>query len=350
VYVATHISNNQFLDPGSFCEVCMLREGNGTFGGTYMLMCSVENEPNSYLKRAHPVMAYVWGQSLNGSLQHIASLTCAATAEVVNTWTRFRLPDFDIPDDHPPVPDESSATLAVNQFVPVSSLVSSNNDGSISVTLDSFFLHLTTGRYAIPEESLRNVHDVDKVVKAIKFQSNIMTAQEFDITRTTNTSRDVTYTGEVTVPNQLRLIQDAVSTRVLEALLAAILILGISGSVLMNTDHILPKNPSRIAAVASLLAESNFLGWFRTIGSDPNDISVGCKFFSQYRFFIGRPSDSSDQNLSSLKDNRNIDDCTIYLGGPVKEKCWNDKFRRKTWLDLTVQLRSLSVRISSLRV
>ena len=41
---------------------------------------------------------------------------------------------------------------------------------------------------------------------------------------------------------------------------AVMLLLGILGSVLMNTDHVLTKNPCSIAAVASLLADSNLIG------------------------------------------------------------------------------------------
>lgn len=47
------------------------------------------------------------------------------------------------------------------------------------------------------------------------------------------------------------------------------------------------QNPCSIAAVASLLADSTFLGGYQTTGKDPNDIAHGREFFRQYRFFIG---------------------------------------------------------------
>jgi hypothetical protein len=175
-------SDYQFIDPGSTQYVRIPRKGDGTFGWASMLMCFVAEESNLGLERAYPVMSYVWGHTQNGTVKHIANLVCAAAAEVVNTWTRFQLPHFDIPEDHPPKPDESSATLAVNQFVPVAYLMSTNADKILSKSMDPFFETLTVGRYAIPAESLRNASDVDKVVTAIKFQSNILTAQHRDST------------------------------------------------------------------------------------------------------------------------------------------------------------------------
>jgi Protein of unknown function (DUF3433). len=90
------------------------------------------------------------------------------------------------------------------------------------------------------------------------------------------------------------LSQDVASTRVLEALLASILVLGIVNSILMNTDHVLPKNPSSIGGVASLFADSNILARYETVMVDPNEQSLGQAFFSQCRFFLGLRRDTSD--------------------------------------------------------
>lgn len=61
------------------------------------------------------------------------------------------------------------------------------------------------------------------------------------------------------------------STRFLEALLASILALSIVGSILMNTGHDLPNNQSSIAAVASLLVDSNILARYKTVMGDPSE-------------------------------------------------------------------------------
>lgn len=58
-------------------------------------------------------------------------------------------------------------------------------------------------------------------------------------------------------PDRPRLFQDTTSTRVLEALLGTMLVLAALATALLSTDHIPPKSSCSIAAVASLLADSN---------------------------------------------------------------------------------------------
>lgn len=66
-------------------------------------------------------------------------------------------------------------------------------------------------------------------------------------------------TGTVTRSDELRLFQDAISSRVLEALLGLIAVCIALSFWTMNTREILPKNPCSIGAAASLLAGSNML-------------------------------------------------------------------------------------------
>jgi hypothetical protein len=49
-----------------------------------------------------------------------------------------------------------------------------------------------------------------------------------------------------------------------------------------------------------------------------NDIAIGREFFAGYRFFIGRPSDSSDKSSSSSKVSKNLDDFTMHVVDPTK--------------------------------
>lgn len=203
-------------------------------------------------------------------------MSCIEAAETVDTVTRFQLPGFDITNDHPPVPDESSARSAPDVDVP---WISWNNFNTADATtenanLDEFFTALIMGKYAIPADNLVNPNSSDMVIKAINHQDRILKAQVFN--KYTRSAADGTLDhaslpGNITVPNRLRLMQDAASTRVLEALLASILVLGIIGSILMNTDHVLPKSPSSIAGVASILSDSNILARYETAVGDPNE-------------------------------------------------------------------------------
>jgi hypothetical protein len=265
----------------------------GLFGQSSMLLCG-----NNY--SSNPATLYLWGNIQSESVGSISAMTCIEAAETVDTVTRFQLPGFDITDDHPPVPDESSARSAPDVDVP---WISWNNFNATDTTvknstLDEFFTALIMGKYAIPAESLIDPDSIDMVIKAIKHQDRILKAQIFN-----NYSRSAAdsaldhapLTGNITKSSRLRLSQDAASTRVLEALLASILVLGIVGSILMNTDHVLRKNPSSIAAIGSLLADSNILARYVQVTGDPNEQSLGQAFFSRCRIFLGFHGDASSQ-------------------------------------------------------
>ncbi|KAF7521814.1 hypothetical protein PCG10_007911 [Penicillium crustosum] len=229
-------------------------------------------------------------------------MTCIEAAEIVESLTRFQLTGFDITDDHPPVPDESSARSAPYVDVPWISWnnIHATDDIAENSNLDGSFTALVMGKYAIPAGDLVNPDSSDMVIKAINHQDRILRAQVFS-----NYSRSAAdgtlghapLPGNITMSNRLRLSPDAASTRVLEALLGSILILGIVGSILMNTDHILPKNPSSIATVASLLADSNILARYETVMGDLNELSIGRAFFSRRHFFLGFRRDASDQGI-----------------------------------------------------
>lgn len=253
---------------------------------------------------------FYWGSFENATLSHLAALLCVSSAETVNTLTRFQLPDFDIHEDHPPVPDESTVTRYPDLPVPYTEM-------------EGFFQALTTGRYAIPWESLGDPSETDKVADAIKFHSNIYRAQEFNgFSRTSSTSVHVSYPGKIFSGTRLRLVQDPVSTRILEGLLALILILGILGSTLINTDHVLPKSPSSIAAIASLLADSNILAWYESAAEGrANDDSVWRKRFDQHSFFIGGSKDIYETDRPLQERSEKGDDFTINVASSRKDNC-----------------------------
>lgn len=249
-------------------------------------------------------MSYIWGTMQNDSFTHIAALTCRESAEMVDTQTRFILPGFAISETDPPVPDESTARTAENYTTSdASGALMENAPG---VKFDSFFQALILGKYAIPEDWISNKADNEKVIDAIKVQNKFMRAQVFNTfnRQTVDGTGDSPLVGNVTTPGQRRLFQDAVSTRVLDVLLGLLILLGILGSVLTNTDHVLPKNPCSIAAVASLLADSNFLHRFGS-DVDPNGRVIE-KLFANCRFFLGLCYDGP---LRGSNDDR----FTVYL-------------------------------------
>ncbi|KAJ5248239.1 hypothetical protein N7497_008300 [Penicillium chrysogenum] len=265
----------------------------GLFGQSSRLPCG-----NIY--NTKPATLYIWGNIQNDSAENISAMTCVEAAETVDTLTRFYLPGFDIIHDHPPIPDESSTRSVPDIDIP---WMSWNNFNTKDATakrsnLDGFFTALIMGKYAISAEHLLDPDSSDMVIKAINHQDRILKAQVSN-----NYSRSVAdgtldhapLPGNITMSNRLRLLQDAASTRILEALLTSILVLGVVGSILMNTDHILPKNPLSIGAVASLLADSNLLARYEKGMGDPNEQSLGPASFSRCRFYLGFQGNASHQ-------------------------------------------------------
>ncbi|KAJ6102274.1 hypothetical protein N7486_004701 [Penicillium sp. IBT 16267x] len=255
-----------------------------TFFGFSVANVCMDGPANNTALQTFSTLSYIWGKLQNDSFQHIAALTCQESAEMVDTQTRFILPDFDISETDPPVPDESTARTAKHYTISDDWAESDSDSGAV---FDPFFQAVTFGKYAIPEEWIGNKADNEKVIDAIKVQNKIVRAQTFNTfnRETANGSGDSPLVGNITTPGQRRLFQDVVSTRVLEILLGLLLLLGILGSVLMNTDHVLPKNPCSIAAVASLLADSNFLHRYGS-DMDPNDRGIE-RLFANCRFFLG---------------------------------------------------------------
>lgn len=251
---------------------------------------------------SHYATSYVWGYLNTSSIQHIMGMSCLQYVETVDVQTRFLLPTLDIDPETPPVPDESSAKLLPNLYTPIPEWWVLNPKGHYP-KLDGFFQILTSGKYAIPIEIFESAEHDKTVIEAIKHQYRIINAQQIsNYTRgTANDSIEhAPLLGNVTASNHLRVVQDVTSTRLLEGLLAVILALGIFGSVLLNTDHVLPKNPCSIAAVASLLADSNLLNEFTQGVWDPTDKQPGKTFVCRL-FHLGWWENDNPENNETNK-------------------------------------------------
>ncbi|CEJ60436.1 hypothetical protein PMG11_09010 [Penicillium brasilianum] len=231
---------------------------------------------------------YIWGHVKGTSVEYIMAMTCMQYAENVDVDARLKLPELEIDQSHPPVPNESSVSLDKDLYTPIPEWWTLNTGGQYP-TLDGFFYLLVTGKYAIPSDYLKRPEKNQTVIDAIKRQHKIINAQQLN-NYTRGTANDSIphplLQGNITNSSRLRLVQDATSTRILEALLGMMLALGILGSVLLNTDHVLPKNPCSIAAVASLLADSHLLDQFADGAWDPNHKSLE-KTFAKRRFYLG---------------------------------------------------------------
>ncbi|KAL2817893.1 hypothetical protein BDW59DRAFT_175315 [Aspergillus cavernicola] len=222
---------------------------------------------------------YIWGHANTDSIDYIAMLSCNTSAEIVDANTRFHLPDLDIDvETSPPRPDDSSARpVDVHPERPVLDLLSAVSDYT---SLDRFFQAVVYGKYSVPMHTLGQSSESNNVIDSIQHNYKIIVAQQSaDLIRipANGTLNNMPFPGTVTNPNRVRIVQDATSTRILEALLGALIVLNVVALVLMNTDHVLPKSPCSIAAVTSL---SNVLASYDSGGGGGGE-------GGRSRFFLG---------------------------------------------------------------
>jgi hypothetical protein len=301
---------------------------DGYFGQTFPIFCYGAGEAAQ-----STLTMYVWGYFENLTMQHISAMTCAGKIESIDAVARFKIPGFDMPSDHPPIPDESSVKPLpqLNGVWDIYKLdMLSNVDYSQrnqvtkeNIKIDNFFNSLLNGRYTIPREFLCSSRYDAKVQETIKRQESIVRAQvlkKYSRLAANGTLDDKPISGNLTMPKSLRVHQDKVSTRVLEVMLGLVLVFSILGSVLMNTDHVLPKNPMSIAAVGSLLADSNFLHLCSFTERNPN-----YELLRDRRVHLGwlddKSSSESSSNLDKSKDGRYF---TIYMKTEKIEKAGKD--------------------------
>lgn len=100
-------------------------------------------------------------------------------------------------------------------------------------------------------------------------------AQKYNMQARSPTPQDATtprWTGSLTSAGNKRVSQNAVSTRLMQGLLAAMILCAVASMVLVRVREVLPCSPCSIAAVASLLANSSIVS--------EDSIPVGSEFSS----------------------------------------------------------------------
>ncbi|GAP85083.2 hypothetical protein SAMD00023353_2200110 [Rosellinia necatrix] len=233
---------------------------------------------------------YVWGRktdSADQSRSHVAALVCNESIEAVDASTTFFGPELRIDPAYPPRPINDSARAStvdvragsehwLSPYVYLSEGVEA--PGSY---LLPFFNLLTTSRYGIPLADLEDADRDEAVARAIVFQHGVIRAQVLnegfrgpaDTANATlanppadpaeaNDARAYAATataGSNAGGGRRRLAQDYATTRVVQALLGAALLLSSAARLLMPRAGLLPRDPTGIANVAALVADGNVL-------------------------------------------------------------------------------------------
>ncbi|KAK5047627.1 hypothetical protein LTR84_006292 [Exophiala bonariae] len=223
-----------------------------------------------------PSLNFIWGAlapfdhqiGMSLSVTWARVLSCYETISQVDVQTTFSMPAFSIDEQNPPLVDEESVTpfSSATVHVPYDQMI---GDAGQTGTQGDFFYKWVTLKNNITTADYGNPDKVDTIAAAIEEAHKIARAQQYhavlrtsDMTAAAGLQKRATSdtsTGTLVNPNRYRLVVDAVSTHILSGLLMAMLLFAGLASLLMSTREILPKNPCSIAAMTSLLADSNML-------------------------------------------------------------------------------------------
>lgn len=263
-----------------------------------------------------------WGKidrSAKSKVGHIGAMACNQSTEVVDVETTFIGTDLAIDVDNPPrvVPNtERASSMPVDWRI---NIPTSLPNITHPVGLSDFFALLTQSRWAVPLSMLDSDND-DAVADAIKFQWGIFFAQALNKGRIPATEANATLipeqalagendagrTFEATVVDKAgrqRVVQDAVSTRVLEALLLATLILlGVGWLWLPKTDVLPKRSPTTIASAVALLAGGNMREW---LGEDGGISSSLGGRWDKTKFWLGWGNVPDEEGILMGNENEN---------------------------------------------
>ncbi|KAI0408763.1 hypothetical protein F4802DRAFT_366273 [Xylaria palmicola] len=234
---------------------------------------------------------YAWGQVSNwtdNGISSIVGMGCDEQMQEVNTRLTLFGPDLEIRRDHPPQIDNSTTHAVVHApkgcedklFDPcddLKNLYEDLEDVITSEALDTFFSALTFpgGKLALDQSLLGNESMAQSVADAVIFQHQVLRGQAFsassripvktpDSTSTTVSLSDsggLSFPANVSVVSQTasRIVQDALATRILEALLGAVLALSCLSWIASPNTKVLPRSPVSIASVVAWFADGDIL-------------------------------------------------------------------------------------------
>ncbi|KKY26398.1 hypothetical protein UCDDS831_g01473 [Diplodia seriata] len=159
-----------------------------------------------------------------------------------------------------------------------------------NISLDSLFESVVFGYQGIPFEEIYGPQNVDKLIGALnsRFQELIAlelhTDYRIPLNASTLSSPDLppavasmltNIQGSIVNDNHMRLFQNAVSTRILEGVLSAMVVCAIIHFILAPNTKILPKDPGSIAAKMSLFVDSQMLAQMAEATGEPGNGANG---------------------------------------------------------------------------
>ncbi|PWY69494.1 hypothetical protein BO70DRAFT_365747 [Aspergillus heteromorphus CBS 117.55] len=218
----------------------------------------------SYLKGTlafgdYPTFIGFYGTLNGNSTNGFRGFTCNPRIDEVDANGSFILPGLQIGSLSA---NDSSARLFTDN---VTSDLSFSNYlpqpiNQDNQAFDAFFSAMIDDQKTLTMEDITDLAHYPTVINATQHLYRVLMAQSINgnsrIPSSTNSTR---YSGTLMNPNGLRLVQSAISTRILEGCLAAMILSTLVAYRFMRTKEVIPVNPCSIAGTAMLLAGSDML-------------------------------------------------------------------------------------------
>jgi hypothetical protein len=130
------------------------------------------------------------------------------------------------------------------------------NDTTVAYAFDVFLEAAVWGKNGIPAFELLGPENADRLIARIDEIYGIIMAQLYNSQARIPVTNAAALDGIAVDGQRYRIVQSLISTRILEAVLAAIFMCCALALWLLDTKDLLPQNPCTIAAVASFVAGS----------------------------------------------------------------------------------------------
>jgi Protein of unknown function (DUF3433) len=246
-------------DNNSYTYSSSVPENGGYFGSLF----SIGGWPKAPLSSC-PGIFLVYGRvaGKENIIEDSTILQCRPYLEELDVRTTFSVPGYAIDTSNPPQSDENSTKVLQNIGGPYywTHHFQTLNASSETALLDPFLQALIHGPDGIPAAELLGSANVPRLIHGANHIFAVAVAQFLNSNYRENAPIDAkVYNGTLVNLHRVRLVQSAISTRILQGLLGSMFLCAafIFGS--MRMGRVLPKNPCSIAAVASMLASSKML-------------------------------------------------------------------------------------------
>ncbi|KAE8356872.1 hypothetical protein BDV28DRAFT_41853 [Aspergillus coremiiformis] len=224
-----------------------------TIFGTFQTTQIITNRPGC------PVMIGLYGTMTNpNSTDGIHGFTCTPYVDEVNVDTKFLLPGLRIESANPDetsrrhFADNFTTQLDFNAFLPTRTTTEDE-------AFDKFFSAMIQYQQTLTLSDIQQADRLPTVINATQHLYRVLMAQSLNGNSRLPPQNTTVYNGTVVDPTGVRLQQSGVSTRLLEGLLAAMVLCTLAAFYLLRTREVIPVNPCSIAGAAMLLAGSEML-------------------------------------------------------------------------------------------